>query len=403
MTKSLLQRNVQMSEINNALSNAEICNKEMHSASTQTSAKRLGDSSVGRPDSSLGKTIANEMQFVNEDSINDFESEESIAEWEPSSFGVPNWFCNVLRSCILFVSAIAVFFIITQTASFLADVRHLTQPEIFVLAIPLVCFGLIIAWIIIKLLILFFRLRVSPQIKVKALQELEERKRLRRCSLKKNKEAIEQLSSFLKESFSIDEKKLCLFGLSEEDINRLRKNRDLLLLESNNLSGTTLDWIVAFKQKIQDPLDCVARKRVKRYSLNAAIMAGISPFSLIDRLIVFSACISMLKELLEIYSLKPSWDKNLILMGQVIINTYLAGIIEDVTDAGIDGLSGLAEDVADKIPDYALRGTGKAAETAIQGYMVYRLGKAAIKALHPVSVPEDESIVSTLMNKIASS
>ena len=401
MTKTLLHRNVQPSELETMSPPSD--KREPQNNFLQESSRRAGDSSLGRPDTSLRKTIVDDAQFTPVSTTDDSNCEEDINELESSSFFAPVWICRVLRTCLLFLSAVAVFFIVTQTASFLSNIRNLSLIEKSVLSSFLIIFGLIIVWIIVRMIALFFKLRVSPQIKIKALQELENRKKMRKYSLKKNKEAIQKLSSFLKDSFLINDKKLSSLGFSHEDISALNRNKALLIKESENLSGTTQDWIDDFRQKIQNPLDRVAIKRIRNYSLNAGIMAGISPFPLIDRLIVFSACLSMLKDLLEIYSLKPSWDKNLVLMGQVIINTYLAGVIEDVTEAGIDGISNLAEDAAEKIPDFALRGAGKATETAMHGYMVYRLGKAAIKVLHPISVSNDQSIASALISKISMS
>lgn len=71
----------------------------------------------------------------------------------------------------------------------------------------------------------------------------------------------------------------------------------------------------------------------------------------------------------------------------------------DVAEAGIDGLADLAGDTVSQIPDYALRWAGKTAETATQGYMVDRLGKAAIRVLHPVRVSQDESRLSSFLTK----
>ena len=102
------------------------------------------------------------------------------------------------------------------------------------------------------------------------------------------------------------------------------------------------------------------------------------------RLIVLSSSIGMLKDLLELYSLKPTWDKNVVLMAQVIINTYCAGVLENITDSAIENISNLAGEAFTQIPDIALRAAGKTTETVVHGCMVYRLGQAALKVLRPV-------------------
>lgn len=402
MTKSMLHPDVQPASDSGETARK----KDFDAVSSRTemfresmsSTKRAGDSGIGRP-SPLKKVVDPEnLSPVDQerDPVNDsIGDEDAIA----ASIYAPAWICKTLRICLLFISAIAVFFIVTQTASFLANVRQLTLLEQILLSIPLVIFGGIILGIIIRILLLLRRLRMSPQIKIKALQELEDRKSLRKLCLKNNRDAVKRLCAFLKESFKKNNEELRALGVDNETAKSLIKCRDMLIREAETPSGTSQAWIADFCKYIQDPLDQIARKRILRYSMNTAIMTGISPFSLIDRLIVFSACLSMLKELMQLYSLKPSWDKNLILMGQVIVNTYLAGVLEDVAEAGIDGLTDLAGDTVSEIPDFALRWAGKTAETAIQGFMVYRLGKAAIRVLHPVRVPQDESRLSSFVTR----
>ena len=402
MTKSLLQRNVQPAEDisettegNGAAAAPDTIIPE--EPETPSTARRAGDSGVGRPvpDKIIVETKELPPAAPESPVSDDVGEEDPIA----TSIYAPTWICKTLQACLLFISAVAVFFIVTQTASFLANVRQLSLPEQILLSVPLVIFGGIILWVIVKILLLFLRLRVSPQIKVKALQELEERKSLRNLCLKSNREAVGKLCAFLKDSFSKNGEELRALGVDAETVRSLMKRRDMLIQDAENPSGTSRGWIADFRQFIQEPLDKIANGRIVRCSMNTAIMTGISPFSLIDRLIVFSACLSLLKGLMQIYSLKPSWDKNLILMGQVIVNTYLAGVIEDVAEAGIDGVADLAGDAVSQIPDYALRWAGKAAETATQGYMVYRLGKAAVRVLHPVRVPQDESRLADFVAK----
>ena len=97
------------------------------------------------------------------------------------------------------------------------------------------------------------------------------------------------------------------------------------------------------------------------------------------------------EDLLEIYALKPSWDKNLVLLAKVILNTYLAGIIDNAAENGMnlvmDNLPELTNVTLSRGMDLVIRkGGGKGAGMLAQAYMVYRLGNAAIKVLRPVSM-----------------
>lgn len=382
MTKSLLRRDISSgvsAEINTDVeSEKSTAEKQILEAAT-----RQGDSGVGRP-RPQAIPVSKDSLTINNTPVN--HEQEFIPEDEllAGSFFLPSALSKSLRIIFLCISAFAAFLLITQTASFLANIRQLSLLEKIILSVPLAAFGCVIIWIIVKLTILACRLRVSPKIKIKALEELEKRRNLRRLSLKKNRQAVEELASYLQHDFSIRREMLLSWGIKESFITNLEKNRQELIQTASKPIGTSRDWLFEFKHNIQDKLDEIAQKRIFKYSTNAAVMAGISPFPLIDRLIVLSSSLGMLKELLELYSLKPTWNKNLILMAQVIVNTYLSGILGDLTEGGIENIAEMAGETAVQIPDIALKIAGKSTETALQGYMVYRLGKSAIKVLHAV-------------------
>ena len=77
--------------------------------------------------------------------------------------------------------------------------------EKIILALPLALFVSVIVYVIYKLIRLIFKLRLSPEIKIKALQELEERSSLRMLSLKSNREAVDRVVKYLENDFTIDE------------------------------------------------------------------------------------------------------------------------------------------------------------------------------------------------------
>ena len=303
------------------------------------------------------------------------------------------WFGRVLRGILLLTAAVGMFFIVAQTASFLANVRRLSLAEQILLAIPAVIFGLIILWYFVKALLLFRRLRVSPQIGFKALQVLSERREMREMSRKAKRAAVEKLTALLKDRRAYAAKDypetLRKLDVAPEQLKALDRARQKLIGEAENPPGTSLDWVEEFREKFQSQLNGIAGKRIRKYYLHAGIMTGISPYPLFDRLIVFRACLAMLKELLEIYAVKPSWDKNLMLLAQVILNTYLAGVIDNAAESGMDlvmdNLPELTNVTLSRGLDLVIRkGGGKGAGMLTQAYMVYRLGNAAVKMLQPV-------------------
>jgi uncharacterized membrane protein YcjF (UPF0283 family) len=255
---------------------------------------------VGRP-RPQAIPVSKDSLTINNTPVN--HEQEFIPEDEllAGSFFLPSALSKSLRIIFLCISAFAAFLLITQTASFLANIRQLSLLEKIILSAPLAAFGCVIIWIVVKLIILASRLRVSPKIKIKALEELEKRRNLRTLSLKKNRQAVEELASYLQHDFSIRQEMLSSWGIKELVITNLEKSRQELIQTASKPTGTSRDWIVDFEHNIQDKLDEIAQKRIFKYSTNAAVMAGISPFPLIDRLIVLSSSLGMLKELLELY------------------------------------------------------------------------------------------------------
>ena len=349
---------------------------------------RKGDSGFGHPhDRSDEKFVKNvEVKPYPQEEPEadfDFSKEESFA----SGFSLPNVLRKYLRLILFFVAAVIAFFLVTQTAAFLANLRKVSFVEQIVLALPLILFGGVIVYVVYKLIRLVLKLKISPQVQFKALQELEERYKLRTLSLKANRDAVDRLTVYLKNEFSVNEKLLKSFGVKSDDIAQLEKSRKNLISPEKIASTTSVDWLRDFKCEIQDVLDEIAKKRIMKYSVNVAVMTGASPFALIDRLVMLSSSLSMLKELLEIYSLKPGWDKSLALMAQFIVNTYCAGIIDGIAENATEQIEKFAEKMLDKqIPDLSKKIVGKLAEGLVQGGMIYRLGNSAIKVLHPIKL-----------------
>lgn len=366
--------------------------RETEPASYPESARRAGDTGVGRRSASKEYLSPEDLQpprLPDVDPTDDNGDEDDLLKNDV----VLPWFGRTLRGIILLFAAVAIFFMVTQTASFLASVRQLSRTEQVLLAIPMVIFGLIIIWYLVKMLAMFWNLRVSPQIRIKALQELAERRDLRALSLKANRQAVEKLSSLLDDKNAYADKKyadtLSRMAVPPGKIAELERVRNRLIREAKSPRGTSRDWLNDFKRSFQTPLDEIAKKRIRKYYVHAGIMTGVSPYPLFDRLIVFRACLAMLKDLLELYALKPAWDKNLILLARVILSTYLAGVIDNAAETGVnlvmDSIPELTNATLSKGLDMIIRkGGGKGAGMLTQAYMVYRLGNAAAKMLRPI-------------------
>lgn len=368
--------------------------KVVNASTTVHSSHREGDNGLGRPVPPVRLLDRNDLTPVSDSEQNADEEALSEDSLGSSAFTMPTGLCRIARGVLLFAVSAVMFLLVTQTALFLANMARLPVWERVLLAIPLVIFGGLLIWYLVKMLWLCVRLRHSPQIDIKALRELEERRDMRQASLKNNREAVARLADYLKKDFDGQTRVLRALEVPTQLSKELERTRQKLIAEAEAPMGSSRDWIDDFRTQFQNRLDEVALKRIRRYSIHAGIMTGISPFTLIDRLISFSTSLAMLKELLELFALRPSWDKNLVLMGKVIINTYLAGILDEVTEDGVRGLADVAGLATENIPSFAMRLSGKVAETTAQGYMVYRLGRTALKLLHPVCDGRNRNLLS---------
>ena len=124
-----------------------------------------------------------------------------------------------------------------------------------------------------------------------------------------------------------------------------------------------------------------------------------------DQLIVLAACIAMLKDLFMMYNLKPTWDKNLLLMTRIVIHVYATGFWQDFSKAGVETLHKGLDTFIDNVKNTRMEGVmakaGSGAGSLIGGSLgqmvargvgecvmhkitVGRLGAAAIRLLQPV-------------------
>ena len=140
--------------------------------------------------------------------------------------------------------------------------------------------------------------------------------------------------------------------------------------------------------------------------MRAAIDAtAASRFAVLDQIIVLSACLALLKELLSLYGLRPSALQTGVLLARAVVTTYLSGVVhdvsEDVADAAAgaagtaDGLAddGVLKDLVGKLGASAGEAVGagvlaplagRAAEAAVNGLLVSRLGTSAVRLVQPI-------------------
>ena len=274
---------------------------------------------------------------------------------------------------LILITAVLGYYIFGNLASFYQDFCEFSKVEKICFGIPMGIFVGLLFYMLWKLVCVWFRLRIFTQISAKALRELEERGELRRLSRQCNQAARGELEKLLRGNTSMQDK--FIIQVAPQIGNSLKVERERLLKEH----CLSKDWIDLFVKNYQSKLDEVANKRISHYSWQAAIVATISPFPALDQLIVLKYCVTLLKELFQIYNLKPKWDKNLLLMARIVIHVYVTGFWQQLagTEVVAKGLGILGRNVAS--------GIGRIlAEGAMHKITVSRLGTAAIRVLQPV-------------------
>ena len=173
--------------------------------------------------------------------------------------------------------------------------------------------------------------------------------------------------------------------------------------EPQTLSAS--EWLEAFSGRFQLILDAAAARRVRAYAVKVGVGTAASRFPLLDQAIVLYACMAMLRELLALYGLRPNAVQTALLLARSVMATYLSGVLQDVSDDAADAAATAADNLSENgaLQDViaeagpgageaveAVGGgllaslAGRAAEGALNGVLVWRLGARAIVQIQPV-------------------
>lgn len=236
-----------------------------------------------------------------------------------------------------------------------------------------------------RLFWLYGSLRRARQVNLRALRLVEERRKLQRLAAEVAHEARAALENYLR-TYALDGRAgeaLKAAGLSAAALETLRAQRARLL--NRNLGIDNAVWVEEFRRRFQAPLDQAARERVYAHSRKVFAATAVSPNPLLDQLLVGYCCTAMVGDLLRLYGVRPAWGLSAVLLAKAVGMAYLAGALDDVADTAADSLSDYLADAGVQALSSKLVGAlaGKAAEGALNGYLLYRLGKQVIRQLQP--------------------
>ncbi len=129
-----------------------------------------------------------------------------------------------------------------------------------------------------------------------------------------------------------------------------------------------------FEQKVMTKIDRLAMQQVSNNASAAGVMIAISPFALLDMLIVFWRNIRMMNQISGIYGLKLGYWGRIRLLKNIFNNMIYAGAAEILSDAGNYALGA---SVTGKLSTRVAQGLGA-------GVLTARIGLKAIEQSRPM-------------------
>lgn len=317
-------------------------------------------------------------------------AEELLAS-EPTVFGLPSLFGHPMVGLVMLALAgLLGLFCFNQVTSAINAIQ--TLPEYLQYA-AWGFFGVLsvaILYALLRLSVMYVRLRRNKQLRLQGLEELEKRTRLRWLINAKRHEAHQQLENYLHEyptSTDRERKKLTAIGLTGDDVFVLAQARTKLL--DRNQWGDATVWLDGFRTTFQARLDEVAARRISYWARRAAFATAVSPNALADTGLTLYFSFAMLGDLCTIYNLRAGRLGTMVLLSRVFFNSYLAGQINEVEGWTADQIQQLVEPhlpatevVLGKV--FSKLGA-KASAGAVNYLLLARLGKYGCRMLRPVS------------------
>lgn len=332
------------------------------------------------------KVAAEENLFEQSGGAADQEFEEALMQ-EMQTFSPTAWlgrWIGVWPLLVLICCAILLL-ALSQILAVFSQIQGLPEPAYYgVLAlVVLLLAGMV--WSVVRLAMVFVRVRTTPRVHVTALQKLSARAELREQANSRLDEARKTLQEFLK-TYPLSEESDAglLLGkcLSQEDWATVRRNARALLSEEY---GTTADWLKALDHQFLTYLDEAARKRIKQYANRVALKTAALPTKLDAPVVLLNAYL-MARDLCVIYNLRTTGTGSAMVLSHILLNMFAASQIYDWSESTMDLFFGAG----------TAAGIGKAvsarmAEGALNRLLFMRLGSAMARHLRPIWPPQRAS------------
>ena len=310
---------------------------------------------------------------------------------EPTVFGLPSLFGHPLVGLVMLGTAgLLGLFLFNQVASAITAIN--TLPETIRWA-GWGFFGLLtfaVAYAIVRLTVMYVRMRRNKQLRLQGLIELEKRTHLRWLINAKRHEAYTQLEAYMREypvETDKDRKRLARVGLTGEDLSAMARAREKLM--DRDRWADTDAWFDGFRDTFQAKLDEAAARRVSYWARRTAFATAVAPNALADTGLTLYFSFALLADLCTIYNLRAGRLGTMVLLTRVFFNSYLAGQLSEMEGWTADQIQQLVEPhlpTSELVLGKVFSKLGaKASAGAVNYLLLSRLGKYGCRMLRPVT------------------
>jgi uncharacterized membrane protein YcjF (UPF0283 family) len=365
--------------------------------STDEPTLRAGETDLGRPP----QVSAHVAPLTDDDHRRLREAEEAqalrdLAEAEELLASDPavkwfGWFAHPLAAAFLLGSAgVLGLFLYSQVLGILANLATQPQGVQYAGYAGLILCGAAVLFAMLRLLIIYAKLRLNRQLRLAGLEELNQRTKLRWLAHAKAASARGLLERYLREFPMVlekDRKRLNSVGLTDEMLAGLEKIK-VELLDPEKFT-TTAEWFDRFRTGFQQTLDDAAEVRVKYWAKRTGLVTALAPNGLIDSAASLYFGFAMLTDLCRVYNLRAGKTGTAVLLGRVFFNSYLAGQFnewEKLTEEQLNQLLAPHGPLYELTAAKFLSKVGAKATSGILNYfLIGRLGRFACRLLRPVA------------------
>jgi putative membrane protein len=364
---------------------------------------RPGETELGRPPqvpidlSPLSPEDLAKLKVLEEEQASkDLAEAEILLAADPTGLGWLGWFASpLIFAFLLGMAGVFGIFFFNQTLTLIATLRQQPEWAQYVGFAGLGLFAFCVLFAFFRFLFIYYRMRVNRQLRIRGIEELSKRTRLRWLAAAKAAEARAQIETYLKTfPMNTEKERKLLRGLGINDEMQVRLATVRTDLLDHDKFSSTPQWFERFRVGFQSELDAAAETRIKYWGSRIWVVTAVAPNAVVDSGATLFYTFSMLTDLCQIYNLRAGRTGTAVLLSRVFFNAYLAGqgtewekIAEDHYDQLFgEAMSTVGIGVSSNVIGKIL---GKIGAKATTGYLnrvlLIRLGRYSARLLRPVA------------------